>query len=190
MEDCRAAHYGKGLCRKHWMRQRRTGTTADGPGRGQSAEHLASVRPSARIPACGHPDRKHQAKGLCHSCYLVQWMKAHPDANTGKEWLRRNPDRAQYHKRKQTLGQHGITPEDYDRLWTEQEGRCANPACDFKAPMAMLDYRQGLQVDHDHKTGRVRRLLCSGCNRAIGLIDDDVLRLRGLIDYLSSFGLN
>ena len=139
---------------------------------------------------CGHPDRKYGGKGLCHPCYVSAWLKSHPDANSGNGWLRRNPERAQYHKRKGTLKEYGITPEDYDRMWAGQDGQCANPACDFTAPMVMPDYRQGLQVDHSHKTGQVRKLLCSGCNRTIGLVADDVQRLRGLIEYLNSFGLN
>ena len=172
------------------MRKRRTGTTDDGPGRGQSAELLAAVRPVARIPTCGHPDRKHGGKGLCHSCYVSAWLKEHPDANSGNGWARRNPEQHRILKRRQVLRKHGITPEEYDRLWTEQDGKCANPACDFTAPMIMLDYRQGLQVDHCHRTGQVRKLLCSPCNRALGCIDDDVPRLRGLIEYLSEFGPN
>ena len=39
-------------------------------------------------------------------------------------------------------------------------------------------------VDHDHKTGRVRGMLCYLCNQALGNVRDDVSRLRGLIDYL------
>lgn len=190
MIDCLDAHYAKGLCRKHWMRQRRTGTTADGPGRGQSAELLAAVRPKPKATTCGHPDRKHYGNGLCASCYQVQWMRAHPEANSGNRWLKNHPEQARLHSRRLNLKKRGTTPEEYDRLWTEQDGQCANPACDFTAPMVMPDYRQGLQADHDHKTGRVRKLLCSPCNRAIGLIDDDADRLLGLVEYLSMFGLN
>ena len=190
MDDCPDVHYGKGLCRKHWMRQRRTGTTVDGPGRGKSAEYLASISPVRPAPTCGHPDRKHRAHGLCDSCYMSQWLKTHPDANSGNGWLKNHPEQARLHSRRLNLKKRGTTPEEYDRLWTEQDGQCANPACDFTAPMVMPDYRQGLQADHDHRTGRVRRLLCSPCNRAIGLVDDDVHRLRGLIEYLNGFGLN
>jgi hypothetical protein len=186
VDNCQDAHYGKGLCRKHWMRQRRTGTTADGPGRGQSAELLASVRPSARATTCGHPDRRHRAHGLCDACYLVQWVKDHPDANTGNTWARNNPEQHRLLKRKNTLKKRGFTPEEYDRLWTEQGGKCANPACDFTAPMVVPDYRQGLQADHDHKTERPRGLLCPSCNRAAGCINDDLERLAGLIEYLTT----
>lgn len=190
MEDCREAHYGKGLCRKHWMRQRRRGTTDDGPGRGKPAEYLDSIRPAARETTCGHPDRKHRAHGLCNSCYMSQWLKTHPDANSGNGWLKQHPVQARLHSRRLNLKRRGTTPEEYDRLWTEQAGRCANPACGFTAPMVVPDYRQGLQADHDHKTERPRGLLCPSCNRALGHIADDLERLAGLIEYLNKWGLN
>lgn len=41
-----------------------------------------------------------------------------------------------------------------------------------------------LVVDHCHKTGRIRGLLCHNCNRALGLLQDDVGVLRKAIGYL------
>jgi hypothetical protein len=71
------------------------------------------------------------------------------------------------------MGRYGITAAEYERMLAEQGGVCA--ACRLVPPK---------HVDHDHKTGRVRGVLCSGCNQALGNIQDDVRRLRGLIDYL------
>jgi hypothetical protein len=42
-----------------------------------------------------------------------------------------------------------------------------------------------LHIDHDHETGRLRGLLCHGCNTAIGLLGDDPERLRRAINYLN-----
>jgi hypothetical protein len=39
-------------------------------------------------------------------------------------------------------------------------------------------------IDHDHETGRVRGLLCSRCNTALGYMDDDPTKLRDAADYL------
>lgn len=64
---------------------------------------------------------------------------------------------------------YGITPEDYDRMDAEQDGKCA--AC-ARPP---LKYR--LAVDHNHDTGKVRGLLCVPCNRALW-------RARGLVAYI------
>jgi len=41
-----------------------------------------------------------------------------------------------------------------------------------------------LVVDHDHSTGRVRKLLCNACNLAIGMVQEDPARLRALAAYL------
>ena len=54
-----------------------------------------------------------------------------------------------------------------------QGGLCA--ACKTDKPK---------HVDHDHKTGRVRGMLCYLCNQALGNVRDDMRRLQGLIDYL------
>ena len=44
--------------------------------------------------------------------------------------------------------------------------------------------RIALVVDHCHDTNRVRGLLCTNCNVAIGHMKDDVERLRAAISYL------
>jgi hypothetical protein len=40
-----------------------------------------------------------------------------------------------------------------------------------------------LHVDHDHTTGEVRALLCSGCNSAMGMLKDDLYRMQALLAY-------
>ena len=41
-----------------------------------------------------------------------------------------------------------------------------------------------LAVDHDHKTGRIRGLLCSRCNNGIGLLGEDIKIFKKAIEYL------
>ena len=55
--------------------------------------------------------------------------------------------------------QLGVTPADYDRLLAAQGGHCA------LCPNTPKSRR--LHVDHDHRTGAVRGLLCYRCNRAL-----------------------
>ena len=71
---------------------------------------------------------------------------------------------------------YGITPEEYDRLLSEQAGGCA--IC------GGTNGKKPLYVDHDHITGQVRGLLCHGCNVAIGHMKDDASLLRRAAVYL------
>jgi len=80
----------------------------------------------------------------------------------------------------------GITPEDYENMLTSQNGVCA--IC--KQPETKLDYRSKkllpLSVDHCHSTNKIRGLLCADCNRAIGMLHDDVTILESAIKYLTT----
>lgn len=43
-----------------------------------------------------------------------------------------------------------------------------------------------LNVDHNHTTGKIRKLLCGSCNRGLGLLQEDVSILQNAIDYLKA----
>ena len=61
----------------------------------------------------------------------------------------------------------------------EQRGAyCHNPGCRAKLPLNELN------IDHDHKTGETRGLLCVACNHALGKVQDNPDKLRGLLLYL------
>lgn len=42
----------------------------------------------------------------------------------------------------------------------------------------------GLNIDHDHETGIVRKMLCTRCNMTLGQVNDDIALLEAMIDYL------
>lgn len=46
-----------------------------------------------------------------------------------------------------------------------------------------------LHVDHCHSTGKIRGLLCSNCNRGIGLLGDTLDDLRSAVRYLEMAGV-
>lgn len=75
---------------------------------------------------------------------------------------------------------YGITLEDYERKLEEQSGRCA--ICETTEPGGIGTFH----VDHDHKTGAVRDLLCFSCNTVLGRFDDNIELLEKAIDYLKS----
>lgn len=91
-----------------------------------------------------------------------------------------DPQRWKDYKTKALLKRYGLTPESYIDLLTAQGGRCAicqrtDPGCSRHARLA---------VDHCHTTGKVRGLLCNGCNRGIGFLMDNPTILRAAADYL------
>lgn len=66
---------------------------------------------------------------------------------------------------------YGLTQEQYDAMFEAQGGVCA--IC--KEPeRSRRVKRLNLSVDHCHKTGKIRGLLCSGCNTAIGHFYEDI----------------
>jgi hypothetical protein len=91
-----------------------------------------------------------------------------------KAQYRRNPAPAQARSRKSNLAKYGMTVADYDRMLVVQSGLCAS--CDD--PMTVP------HIDHDHKTGHVRAMLCTNCNIAIGHLKDDPQRCVSAAWYL------
>jgi hypothetical protein len=72
----------------------------------------------------------------------------------------------------------GITAEDYDQMLSSQNGGCAIcGATECSSGVA-------LAVDHCHRTGTVRGILCRDCNTTLGKFNDDRNRLRKAIEYL------
>jgi hypothetical protein len=69
-----------------------------------------------------------------------------------------------------------ITAEEYEKIFKFQNGRCA--ICQKKPKKSKL------AVDHCHKTGLIRGLLCWRCNNAIGKFSDDQTLLWSAFMYL------
>lgn len=80
---------------------------------------------------------------------------------------------------------YGLSLSGYIELREKQEGKCA--IC-LKVPVKLEVVTQGrkpeLVVDHDHTTGKVRSLLCNGCNVAIAHAKEDIETLKNMITYI------
>lgn len=74
---------------------------------------------------------------------------------------------------------YGITQAEYDSMLAAQGGRCA--ICGTDKPERNRKY---FAVDHCHKTGAIRKLLCGSCNGGLGLFRDDPTLLRAALNYL------
>lgn len=78
---------------------------------------------------------------------------------------------------------YGITVEDWQAMFEAQEGRCG--ICGrHEDEVLWAEGRRGLVVDHCHDTGRVRGLLCNGCNRGIGYLGDSQAVLQAAVAWL------
>jgi hypothetical protein len=90
----------------------------------------------------------------------------------------RQRDRA--HEQRRRLRKYGLTQDEYDELLRSQGNRCAG--CGTDKPGA-----KGWCIDHCHRSGRVRAILCNPCNTVLGLIDEDPEVLRALARLAEQF---
>jgi hypothetical protein len=77
------------------------------------------------------------------------------------------------------LRKYGVTPEQYNQAIKDQDNKCA--ICHREE---FSNRTNKLCIDHDHKTGKFRGLLCNRCNRCIGRFDDNPILLRAAAAYL------
>lgn len=77
------------------------------------------------------------------------------------------------------LKNFNITLEQYNEMLLSQNSVCA--IC-FKHDEKEV---RSLAVDHCHKTGKIRGLLCRYCNQALGILNDDIERIKKAVEYLS-----
>jgi len=78
---------------------------------------------------------------------------------------------------------YGITLDKYHEILEDQGGVCAicgQPETQKSKEGKVL----ALAVDHNHKTNKIRQLLCGKCNKAIGLFKDDPEILQKATEYL------
>lgn len=124
-----------------------------------------------------------QHDGLQCQCKVCNWerIKCWREVNynkyrTGKrKWEKANPNKVKCYRRKRTLASYGISVEDYEQLMRNQKHKCA--ICKRKVKLV---------VDHCHKTGKIRGLLCNTCNAGLGMLGDNKANLRRAVEYVSN----
>jgi hypothetical protein len=81
---------------------------------------------------------------------------------------------------------YGISQNEYEQMVADQNGACA--ICFGEGFLMNPKHHVAtLVVDHCHNSGNVRMLLCHNCNRALGLMKDDVSRIQRAADYIQLF---
>ena len=102
-------------------------------------------------------------------------------AHKYKDNLKNYPSRSsQEWKKRNICRRYNITIEQYDLMLEQQRGLCK--ICNQQP--------KKICVDHCHKTGTVRGLLCGNCNSAIGLLKENIETLQNAIEYLQNINFN
>lgn len=98
---------------------------------------------------------------------------------TNKAWDDSHKEARAHHMLRSRLKRmYGMTPECRDRIFRSQDGRCR--ICNCKITLDQF----GHAIDHNHVTGKVRGILCPGCNTGIGLFRENTEALLAAIAYI------
>lgn len=90
------------------------------------------------------------------------------------EWKKRNPEKV---KNAELKREFGITIDQYNQMLIKQNDCCA--ICNKHKSLST----KMLAVDHNHKTGQVRELLCHACNTAYGFLNESEDTILKLLTY-------
>ncbi len=121
-------------------------------------------------------------RNRCKPCTLATvtaWQKSDPERckRMKRESYARNKDTPRNYILKKW---YGISLADYKAMLSAQGDSCA--CCGTKTPG-----KKPFAVDHCHKSGAVRALLCTNCNAGLGLFKDNIERLLQAVAYLRKF---
>lgn len=98
------------------------------------------------------------------------------------EYRAKNPEKfkptKEYRRSWHLQKTYGIDLDTYNQLFIDQNGCCKT------CKTHQTELKQSLHIDHSHKTGKVRGLLCGPCNRAIGLLKENKETINNLLSYL------
>jgi len=138
---------------------------------------------------------KYQKDGYNYSCKLCintkynAWARENKDKVQANN-LKRKPSRDAYYnseagtksyRRSHLKRMYGMTLEEYNIMLENQNGVCK--IC----KLSETCYRNNfLAVDHCHVTNKIRGLLCSNCNRGIGLLKENIETLNNMIEYIKN----
>lgn len=120
-----------------------------------------------RIPA--------EERAAKRAAYMRGWNERNRPAvkERQREWLAKNRGKV----RDYYLAQYGLTREEFNTMLADQGGCCA--ICESPSPGP-----KQWHVDHCHKTGRVRGVLCHHCNIGLGHFRDDANLVASAAEYL------
>jgi hypothetical protein len=149
-----------------------------------------------RCPCCGKEKarsefnrakaRKDGLQSRCRACEAAVYANNKERVQArNKAWTEANKERmAVYRQDWQYQSQYGITYADFLSMCEAQGMRCA--ICGTSLTIEGATNNSKAVMDHCHDTGRTRGVLCSKCNRGLGLLNDDPAVLRAAAGYLEA----
>lgn len=132
--------------------------------------HSEAIKARVKAWRAANPDK---ARAYGH-----RWKKKHPSAVKSygaKRYASRKEQQADYTRRKK----YGIGNQEMQAMLQAQAGCCA---------ICERDHEQ-FHIDHDHRTGRVRQILCRHCNTGLGFFQDDPVLLRCAATYVERWAI-
>ena len=102
-----------------------------------------------------------------------------------KKYRIENPEKTKRLNRDNHLKKrYGLAPEDLERMLRDQDNKCCICGQEIFLHGSSVDKNKIAHVDHDHKTGKVRGLLCDSCNTGLGRFRDNPEYLLKAASYL------
>lgn len=114
---------------------------------------------------------KFRQRAICKDCH---------NAQSKNRYFAQTEEQKNKQKDRTLKRLYGITLDQYNQLFKKQKGVCLG--CERH----QSELRVSLSVDHCHRSGRVRGLLCGDCNLAIGNVKENPNTLKRLVGYLSA----
>lgn len=124
----------------------------------------------------------------CANTCSREWNAAHRGARNiaMRKWRDRNVEKYSERIHAKRLRQfYDMSADEYAAKLAAQNGCCA--VCKQAETSRYKGTLRRLSVDHNHKTGEIRALLCTRCNAALGLVNDDPDILLAMINYLQQY---
>lgn len=127
-------------------------------------------------------------KLICNKCRKEKaslWQKENKEKvnEKNRKWVKNNYEKKYSNsKNSKLLKEYGITLEEYNKMSEAQNHRCK--ICNKEETKKMSDTKWKLSVDHCHKTGKIRGLLCAKCNVGLAKFEEDEQQFINAIKYL------
>lgn len=136
-------------------------------------------------------DRKLGFLRRCKSCiasHMQEYRKTKPQSDEfiqlrrlrdKQRWPKRRVRESENRKIRALIKRYNLTIGEYETIRKRQRNRCA--ICGIEESKSQ---KKNLCVDHDHKTGKVRGLLCGKCNSGLGFFQDNTDIIEKALGYL------